>query len=558
MQTKWKKLAQVGVVACCLAFAASSAVAGGKWNKKWEKNHDFHKSENVIIMIPDGCDETVQTVARWYKGENLEVDTMQTGTVKVHMANSVIPGSAAAATAFATGHKTTVRFLGVGPRTEDLLTDFEPTAAPYAPVASVLEAAQRAGKATGIVSTSRVTHATPAAFASHVEDRGWDNDIMEHMVYNNIDVVFGGGARHLLSTDDEPYTTSFGATWNGKRTDGQNLMDVLEDRGYTFVDSKTQMQEVTSGKVWGLFDDSHMQPDMDRQYFAEHEPSLAEMVEKAIEILSQDPDGFLLMVEGSQVDWAGHNNDPIYMVTDFIAFDDAVKVANDFAEKNHRTTVLAYPDHNTGGMKIGHYETAMGYTETTIEDLVTPLKGMLTSANGVVAMMEDDSDEALIVSVNDNWNIELNDEDVKEIRDFEPSVGLSYALGRVVSKNHTVIGWSTHGHTGETVPLWMTGKQAPARVIDNTELAYIAADAIGVDLAKTTDDLYVDLSTVTASFDVDLEYDIIDVAGAQLPIGRDYMIKNGREIPLPGVTVYAPATGKVYVSKEAIRKLRRR
>ena len=151
-------------------------------------------------------------------------------------------------------------------------------------------------------------------------------------------------------------------------------MEVLQERGYQFIDSKEQMSAVTSGKVWGLFDDSHMQPDIDRRHFAAHEPSLAEMVAKAIEILSQDPDGFVLMVEGSQVDWAGHNNDPIYMVTDFLAFDDAVKVAADFAEADGRTAVMAYPDHNTGGMKIGHYYTAMGYTETTIEDLVAPLK----------------------------------------------------------------------------------------------------------------------------------------------------------------------------------------
>jgi alkaline phosphatase len=96
---------------------------------------------------------------------------------------------------------------------------------------------------------------------------------------------------------------------------------------------------------------------------------MAEMTAKAIELLSQDRDGFFLMVEGSQVDWAGHNNDPIYMVTDFLAFDDAVKAACDFADDG-RTLVMAFPDHNTGGMKIGHYYTAMGYTETTIEDLV--------------------------------------------------------------------------------------------------------------------------------------------------------------------------------------------
>jgi alkaline phosphatase len=201
------------------------------------------------------------------------------------MANSVITGSAAAATAFATGHKTTVRFLSVGPRTDDLLTGFEPTAEPYAPVASILEAAKLKGMATVIVVTSRVTHATPAAFACHIEDRGWDDDIIEHMVYENIDVVFGGGARHLIPSG-ESYTTSFGDSWDGKREDGEDLMQVLINRGYQFIDSQETMDSLTSGKVWGLFDDSHMQPDIDRQYFAENEPSLADMVGKAIELLS--------------------------------------------------------------------------------------------------------------------------------------------------------------------------------------------------------------------------------------------------------------------------------
>ena len=215
---------------------------------------DLKNYKNVIVLIPDGCDETVQTVARWYKGEDLQVDKMVGGGVKAHMANSVIPGSAAAATAFATGHKTTVRFLGVGPRTDDLLTGFVPTAEPYAPVASILEAAKLAGKATGLVATSRITHATPAAYACHIQDRGWDNDIMEHIVYNNLDVVFGGGARHLIP-EDASYTTSFGDVWGGKRTDGENLMDVLLARGYQVVDRQDGMEASPEGPAWGSFDE---------------------------------------------------------------------------------------------------------------------------------------------------------------------------------------------------------------------------------------------------------------------------------------------------------------
>ena len=545
------------VAACATTVSVSSA---------WAFNADclLDKArqlgyKNVIVMIPDGCDETVQTAARWYRGEDLQVDKMQNAAVKIHMANSVITGSAAAATAFATGHKTTVCFLGVGPRTDDLLTGLEPTAEPYAPVANILEAAKLKRMSTGIAVTSRVTHATPAAFACHIEDRGWDNDIMEHMVYENIDVVFGGGARHLIPKN-ETYETSFGDTWDGKRTDGENLMEVLIDRGYEFVDSKETMEDLSSGKVWGLFDDSHMQPDMDRQHFAPHEPSLAEMVDKAIELLSQDKDGFFLMVEGSQVDWAGHNNDPIYMIRDFLAFDDAVKVACDFAKDNGRTLVLAYPDHNTGGMKIGHYYTKMGYTATTIEDLVEPLAGMTMSANGVVRMMNGDySAENMKVCLKEYWNIDATDDDINEIEDLAQSVGMSYALARVISMNHTVIGWTTHGHNGETVPVWVCGGDAPVGTIDNTDLAKIAAKAMRMDLDKVTNRLYVDLDTVTEDYEIvddGMGNKTLELKGAELPLSKDYMTYKGREIALPGLNVYAPATGKVYISKKAIRILR--
>ena len=551
------------VLAVMMFMAAPGAMGFNGKDKGLREGHRHGGFRNVIVMIPDGCDETVQTVARWYKGEDLQVDRMVGGGVKIHMANSIITGSAAAATAFATGHKTTVRFLGVGPRTADLLTGFEPTAAPYAPVASILEAAQLKGKATGIVATSRVTHATPAAFACHIEDRGWDNEIMEHMVYNNVDVVFGGGARHLIPSG-ESYTTTFGDEWGGKRTDGENLLGVLQERGYAFVDNRDDMLALREGPVWGMFDDSHMQPDMDRPYFAEHEPSLAEMTAKAVELLSQDKDGFFLMVEGSQVDWAGHNNDPIYMVRDFIAFDDAVKVACDFAETNGRTLVLAFPDHNTGGMKIGHYTTAVDYTETKIEDLVAPLQGMTISSVGLVAMLENDSDAELKAKVAQYWRLDITDDDVAAIRSLEPTVGLAYALARVLSNNYTVIGWTTHGHNGETVPVWIQGADAPVGIIDNTDLAYMAADAMGADLAKASDYLYVDLEDAGLAFNID-ESDptnpVLLVKGAKLPVSKDIMLiehkGRTRSIQLPGLTVYAPATGKAYVSQQAVKILRR-
>jgi alkaline phosphatase len=540
-------------------FTISFFIAGSVWafnSSNFREKLRQNGIRNVIVMVPDGCDETVQTVARWFKGEDLQLDKMQGGGVKTHMADSIITDSAAAATAFACGHKTSDGFIGVGPRTDTLLTGFQASAKPYAPIASVLEAAKGKGMSTGIVVTCRISHATPAGFASHVHDRDQDNEITEQMVYNNIDVVFGGGARHLIPKDAS-YTTTFGATWKGQRTDAENLMDVLLHRGYRIVDNRDDMMALRHGKVWGLFDDSHLEADIDRAQFGAHQPSLAEMTAKAIEMLSKDRRGFFLHVEGSQVDWAGHANDPIYMVTDFLAFDDAVKVACDFADRDGHTLVLAFPDHNTGGMKIGHYYTPMGYTATKIEDLVVPLSGMQLTSTGLARKIgTNPTDQNIIDAVKTWWGLVITAADVQEIRELEPEVGLSYAISRVISKNYTVIGWTTHGHNGETVPLWVHGAEAPIGIIDDTELAIIAADAMNMDLERLSEMLFVDVSAVTDDFEIDLTTDpanpVLKIKGAEFPINKDYMVKNGRIIRLPGLTVYAPVTGKVYISKMAL------
>jgi alkaline phosphatase len=559
--------------------------------ERWIDKGGFHphgdRVKNVIVLVPDGCDESVQTLARWYKGANLQVDSMQGGSVKIHMANSVITGSAAAATAFAAGHKTSVRFLGIGPRTHDLLTGLEPTAAPYAPVATVLEAAKLAGKSTGLVATSRITHATPAAFASHIEDRGWDNDIMEHMVYNKLDVAFGGGARHLLPKDT-PYTTSFGDVWNGKRTDGENLMEVLESRGYTFVDNRDDMSALTTGKAWGLFDDSHLDADIDRLALHPTQPSIAEMTEKAIDLLSQNHKGFFLMVEGSQVDWAGHNNDPIYMVKDFIAFDEAVRVAVKFAEKNRNTAVIAFPDHNTGGMTIGNRDYNTSYTHLTLEELIDPLMGMKISSGELVAKIDELGGMSVAniqSAVFDYWGIEVSDAVAQEIIDLtgvqegqdDYVISPNYALARIISKHYTAIGWTSHGHNGATVPVWTYGIDVKG-TIDNTDLAGIIADAMGVNLKRATKRLYVDIREITDNFKIDVTTDengdaktgqlegngYLRIGNCELPISKDYMIikheKREKKIRLPGVTVYASGDANVpetvYISKKAARVLK--
>lgn len=483
------------IVGLILVGSMASAVAGKAQHDDDEKynmaaSQQNKKIKNVIVMVPDGCSQDIQTLARWYSGEDLQLDSMVTGMVKTYMSDSVITDSASAATAFATGYKTSNGYLSVGPNHDTLLStiDRDTVAEEYVPLATVLEGAKLEGKATGLVATSEIPHATPAAYASHVDSRKSYDDIIEQMVYGDVDVVLAGGESFLFEA----------------RKDNENLIDVLEERGYQFVVTEEEMDELRSGKAWGMFAPAAMAPENQRD--GTTEPAIADMTAKAIELLSQDRDGFFLMVEGSQVDWAGHANDPVYMVTDFLAFDEAVEVAVDFAKKDGHTLVIVFPDHNTGGMTIGNYGTS--YTDLTVEELVDPLK-----------------------------NGETDNE----------------------------IGWTTGGHTGGDVPLWAYGPGKPTGLLDNTELAECVADAFGFELDEVSDQLFVD---VEEAFPGMWELDMTDSKNpvlvieyrsrvAELPVNKDVLTINGEKVvELDGVVIYAPkadnGNGKVFIPQDAV------
>ncbi len=523
-------------------------------------------AKNVIVMVPDGCSSSIQTLSRWVKGAPLNVDGLTSGAVITHMSNSIITGSAAAATAFATGHKTSVRFLGVGPSEKcpkgkqlGFLTGVEPTAAPFAPVESILEVAKRNGKATGMVATSRITHATPAAFACHIDDRGKDNEIMEQLVYADIDVVFGGGARHLIPKG-ESYVTSFGDKWGGKRKDGENLINELTKRGYKFVDSKDGMSAVTSDKVWGMFDDSHLDPDLDRDDLHSTQPSIAEMTAKAIEILSKDSDGFFLLVEGSQVDWAGHANDAAYMTGDFLAFDAAVGVALDFAKKDGDTLLMAFPDHNTGGLSIGHEQSKFPpkYTDTSLQAMIDPIKDAKMTIRGLISKIpspatKENVKETFVAYHGAYWAA-MPDEAGQWVAETfnanEKKDKAYYPIAEYVSKHVTAYGWTTHNHTAEDVPLWTYGPNRPVGTFDNTKLAIIAAEAFGYSLNGSA--AWEEHSEGVLGDTKKDPNPVATVGDWEYPVSKDIRKnkKSGKIDRLVDITVWAPANGKVYIPKQ--------
>ena len=535
-----------------IALIAFSSFAGLASAKTRESN----KPRNVIVLIADGCGSEMYTLARWFKGASLSLDGILVGGVKTYIMDSVVADSAPTATAYATGYRTSDKLIGVGPKEGALSTLQEPPAAlRYRPLATVLEGAKLKGMATGIVSTSRVTHATPAAYMAHVPSRSQEDVIMEQAVYQGIDVVFGGGGRYLLPKSA-----------GGKRSDGENLRSVLRTKGYVIAENKEEMDAFVTGRIFGMFAGDHMEPEIDRKEFAPKQPSLEEMTLKAIDILSHKTrqKGFFLMVEASEVDWADHGNDPAQLMSDLMQFDRAVKAALDFARKDGNTLVLALSDHNTGGMTIGNYGTSKTYSQMKVEQLLDPLKKMTLSTPGLLRKMGNEKTPEKVKNVvKTYWDIDITDDDAAAIlsisqRDKEdPHNG----FGEILTPKYTAIGWSTHGHTGGDVPLFAYGPNSPKGLLDGPEIGRTTAEALGLDLDRVSKRLFVEAREAIKDGMVtidktDAENPVVKIEyrskRVEMPVNKNLMRIDGVESELEGVIVYIPETDKAYIPLQAV------
>lgn len=465
---KWISFALVGALAASSLGLVSGDVQAKKQNQSANNNG---KVKNVIMLVMDGSSDDLSTLARWYKGEDLALDSILTGAVKTYSAESAITDSAPAATALATGNKSNSGNVGVLP---SLVTTpgVEQIAEEdiHKPVANVLEGAKLDGKATGIVSSSEIQHATPAGFSAHVVKRSNYDDIAEQQVYQNMDVVLGGGYNSL----------------NEKRKDGENLLEVIDSKGYDYVTDRNELLSTDSEKIWGAFAPSALAYDVDRQSTKPEEPTLAEMTEKAIDTLSQDKDGFFLMVEGSKIDWAAHANDPIGMISDFLAFDDAVSKALEFAEKDKNTLVIALTDHGNSGITIGNHNTTSGYDTTPVSAYIEPLKEATMTLEGALSLLKED--QSNLVEVAGLYGLTNLSEEEKTA--LESSEKLSATMVQLLAERAN-IGFTTGGHTGEDVFLYSYGPSKPTGLVDNTDIAHTMAKAMGFDLNKLSNEIFI-------------------------------------------------------------------
>ena len=343
--------------------------------------------KNVILLIGDGMGlhQVSQAVyARKLAGivdEPLAIELLSrpdasqaTAFVSTYSADSITTDSAAAATAYACGTKARNRSVGRTPA--------------GSPCATILDLARERGRATGIVSTSRITHATPAAFYASVNDRSAENEIAGQLLDGGrVDLALGGGSRSFLAqgskhsgiaeceqppraTNPENRYEVEVMNWidrEGRRPRGTDLLTEAREAGFAIACYKDQLPAPDSfrpgrDRLLGVFAGSHLPAIQERGVVADFIPSLAEMTGYAIDALDNDADGFVLIVESGLIDYAGHYNDAGTQLQETLDFDDAIRVALEYAERNPDTLLIVTADHETGGFSMSyHRKPTLGY-----------------------------------------------------------------------------------------------------------------------------------------------------------------------------------------------------
>ncbi|WP_125717021.1 alkaline phosphatase [Pseudoalteromonas rubra] len=396
-------------------------------------------------------------------------------------------------------------------------------------IETILEKAKKAGKATGLVSDTRLTHATPAAFAAHQPHRSYEPEIAVEMVESGmVDVMLSGGARAFLpevlkaakaedaseeikqkAAEVKQQLAALGmpekSYSDSKRDDQRNVVvEAKEQHGYELAFDNAQLSALKGDKILGLFAKSGMADGIAyRDCKANNsctQPSLKEMTVKALDILSKDEDGFFLMIEGGQIDWAGHANDAGWMLNELLKFDEAVEAVHEWAKERTDTLVVVTADHETGsfgfsyssynkpvgvdlpgdGMQGKQYKPKFNFGGLELLDTLYAQKGTFYDVIGHVNGGYDFSnstdqdwqnaikkytpyevsiDEAARMNEFNGYN--SDNEPLPKFDDFSDfyvygTEDYTAKVGRIVAKQQNVV-WGTGTHTAAPVPVYAFG-----------------------------------------------------------------------------------------------------
>ncbi|QOL24827.1 alkaline phosphatase [Thalassotalea sp. LPB0316] len=420
--------------------------------------------KNIIMVISDGMGPAYTTAYRYFNDDPTTPEIETTVFDKYHIGSSstypapvsgLVTDSAASATALASGVKSYNGAIGVDVDEQ--------------PVESVLYRAKAKGLKTGIVVTSQINHATPAAYMAHNKHRRNYDEIADSYYddrNNNqflADIMLGGGWSYFIRQD-------------------RNLVSEFKSAGFHYLDNFSALNSLPKSKpVLGLFDDKGLAQALDHQ----DKYRLATMTEAALDYLTNEK-GMFLLVEASQVDWGGHNNDIAYSMAEMSDLDKTIQVLEAYVAKHPDTLVVLTADHSTGGMTIGAngkyawfptwIKNLTASTETIANDIAEQGLEVTRLANQLGFQPNEEEMATLAASMADAENYWLTNQVKFEEKGYTKQSTISRSMRKAVLKlidQRTNTGWTTSGHTGVDVPVYAFGKNAELfkGQLDNTDIA---------------------------------------------------------------------------------------
>jgi alkaline phosphatase len=439
---------------------------------------------NIIFLVYDGFNFEDLALGRYLaaihapeardRGGVLELERLlsdgSAGVMLTHSLVSVVTDSSAASAAWATGRKIVNGAVSMYPDGRELRT--------------ILDLAREAGKATGLITTTRLTHATPACWIARVPDRGSEDEIAQQYLAFQPDVLLGGGLRHFAPD---------------RRSDGRDLVEEFRQAGYTILRSPRDLAGLQASRVLGAFTDDHLPYEIDRRFQHVAAPSLADITRAGLDVLNRHPGGFVVQVEAGRIDHANHGNDPGAAAWDILAADEALRVIRDFVDRNPDTLLLMASDHATGGQVV--YGFGSNYNSSS--QALATLEACRASHDYLRwdVLPRDPSPAQVQEAVRHYLGFSLSDADADQVVEVlarrlrlghpiahgtEPANSLYHALSR--SRNQPPdrpnIHFATGAHTAGLVPVCAYGAwDGPGNlgVVDNTELFAWMAAALGSD-----------------------------------------------------------------------------
>lgn len=436
------------------------------------------RARNVIIFIGDGMGVTTVTAARIYAGQRqgldgesyqLAMDTFpHTALSRTYGSDAQISDSAPTATALVSGVKTGNYIVGL----TSAATPRQCAGSQDHISRSVFEMAEAAGLATGVVSTARLTHATPASAYAHIANRDWERqaegdciDIARQFIAwpagDGFEIALGGGRENFLPTAaDDPED----ANAHGARTDGRDLIaEWMQTPGHAFVWNAEQLSAADPNThILGLFSRDHMAYESER---APNEPSLTDMTAAAIRRLAREPNGYVLMVEGGRIDHAHHAGQAGQALSETLAFDAAIRTALDMTSRDD-TLIIVTADHS-------HTLTMSGYAVRG-----TPILGLSASQNGPVLAADGLPYTTLGYANGPGAIYQPRGREAPRIRPDLSQVD-TQALDFHQPSLVPTIGGETHGGEDVAIYGWGPGAEAVAGTLEQNVVFHIMARALG-------------------------------------------------------------------------------